>query len=93
MEVGAFPHDDDHLIHLTTSDWLVLRVLVVPPDFTDDQGDEALLAAATPGNAHSAAALLDHVTEYPDVDPRDHWSDDGESWWGPHSAPSFRTGE
>ena len=93
VKVGSFPRDDTHLIHLKTSDRTVLRVLVVPPGFTPDQGDEALLAAATSGNAHSAADLLDEVTEYPDIDPMDHWSDDGGSWQGPHPiAPSFRTG-
>jgi hypothetical protein len=93
LKVGSFPRDDTHLIRLKTSDRTVLRVLVVPPGFTDDQGAEALLAAATTGNAHSATALLDTVTEYPDVDPRDLWSDDGGAWWGPHPvAPSFRTG-
>ena len=50
MKVGSFPRDDTHLIQLKTYDHKVLRVLVVPPQFTDDQGDEALLAAASPGN-------------------------------------------
>ena len=48
-----------------------------------DQGEEALLAAATRGNAEPAASLLATVTEYPDVDPWDHWNDDGGSWWDP----------
>lgn len=92
VKVGSFPRDDTHLIHLRTSDRTMLRVLVVPPDFTDDQGAEALLAAASIEVAHSAGALLDAVTEFPDIDPVDHWSDEGESWWGPHPvAPSFRT--
>ena len=42
-----------------------------------DQGEEALLAAATRGNAETAASLLATVTEYPDIDPWDHWNDDG----------------
>jgi hypothetical protein len=93
VKVGSFPRDDTHLIQLNTSDGSVLHVLVVPPDFSDDQGDEALLAAATPGNAHPAEVLLDTVTEHPDVDPADHWGDVGGSWWEPHPvAPSFRTG-
>jgi hypothetical protein len=91
VKVGSLPHDHVHLVHLTNSDRTVLRVLVVPPDFT--RGDDALLAAATPGNAHSTADLLDEVNEYPDNQPLDHWADHGEPWWGPHSvAPSFRTG-
>jgi hypothetical protein len=93
VKVGSFPRDDTHVIHVKTVDRTVLRILVVPPYFTDDQGSEALLAAATSGNAHSATDLLDTVTEYPDVDPVDHWSDDGGSWWEPHPvAPSFRVG-
>jgi hypothetical protein len=93
VEVGALPSADRHLLHLATADQTVLRLLVVPPDFTQDQGDEALLAAATAGNAHSAMDLLDEVTEYPDTHAKDHWTDDGEPWWGPHPvAPSFRTG-
>ena len=75
VKVGSFPRDDSHLIHLRTSDRNVLQVLVVPPGFTDAQGDEAMLAAATSGNAHSAADLLAEVTDSPDVDPRDHWTD------------------
>ena len=59
-----------------------------------DQGEEALLAAATRGNAEPAASLLATVTEYPDVDPWDHWNDDGGSWWDPDlPAPSFRGGD
>ena len=93
LKVGSFPRDDTHLIHLKTSHGTVFRVLVVPPTFTDDQGDEALLAAATAGNAHSAVDLLDEVTDYLGVHPTDHWTDDSDPWWGPHAvAPSFRTG-
>ncbi|HEU5037652.1 MAG TPA: DUF5994 family protein [Nocardioides sp.] len=93
LKVGSFPRDDTHLIILTTTDRTVLHVLVVPPGFTEGQGAEALLAAATPGNSHAAIDVLDEVTEHPDVDPEDHWNDDGGSWWGPSSvAPSFRTG-
>lgn len=93
VKVRSSWRDDTHLIHLKTSDRTVLRVLVVPPGFSDDQGDEALLAAGTPGNAHTGADLLDTVTEHPDVDPEDIWSDDGGTWWGPDSvAPSYRAG-
>ncbi|TNM41892.1 hypothetical protein FHP29_07920 [Nocardioides albidus] len=91
VEAGPLDADLPHTIELTTADGSVLRVLVVPPDLSEDQGDEALLAAATPGNAHSATDLLALVTEHPDVDPADHWTDDGGSWWGERRAPSFRT--
>jgi hypothetical protein len=91
VKVGSFPRDDTHLIELKTSDRTVLHVLVVPPGFSEDQGTEALLAAATPGNSHAAGDLLSVVSEHPDVDPADHWDDDGGAWWGEdRSAPSFR---
>jgi hypothetical protein len=94
VKVGSFPRDDSHLIHLTMSDRSVLHVLVVPPGFTADQGAEALLAGATSGNEHSAADLLEEVTNSAGFDPRDRWVDHGDSWWGRPSEgpPSFRTG-
>jgi hypothetical protein len=93
VKVGSYPRDDSHLIHLTLSDRAMLRVLVVPPGFTDGQGAEALMAAAAAGNAHSAADLLEEVTDSLDIDPRDRWTDHGDSWWGPSvGPPSFRTG-
>lgn len=87
VKVGSFPRDDSHLIHLTTTDRTVLYLLVVPPGFTDYQGAEALLAAATSGNVHSAADLLEEVTDSPDVDPRDRWTDHGESSSEPSAEP------
>src|SRR5687768_7565343 len=77
VKVSAAARDDDaHLALLSTSHRTLLRVLVIPPGFTTDQGEEALLAAATHANSHSAQELLDTVTEHPDVDPRDHWPED-----------------
>jgi hypothetical protein len=75
--VAASPREEDaRLVLLTTSHRTQLRVLVIPPALTSDQGEEALLAAATHGNSHSAQDLLDTVTEHPDIDPRDHWARD-----------------
>ncbi|MFD1246785.1 DUF5994 family protein [Nocardioides ginsengisoli] len=91
VTVDPLPGDDAHVIVLETSDLAVLHVLVVPPGFSEDQGAEALLAAATGGNGHPAGELLAAVVEYPDVDPADHWEDDGGSWWGDREAPSFRS--
>lgn len=76
VRVGWTP-EERHVVVLTFADATSLRLLVVPPDFTRGQGAEALLAAATAGNEHSAADLLDEVTDHFDVDPLDHWSDDG----------------
>ena len=90
--VGSFSDDDTHVVDLTLTDHRLLRLLVVPADLSAGQGEEALLAAATPGNAHSAASILETVHESEDVDPHDQWNDEGGSWWGPHPvAPSFRT--
>lgn len=75
VSVGSLARDDVHQVDLTTSDDVVLSVLVVPPGLTDYQGAEALLAAATAGNAHSAGDLLDEVTEFDDPDPMDQWTD------------------
>jgi len=91
VEVRSLPRADAHVIRLKTSDRKVLRLLVVPPGMSRDQGGEALLAAATLGYAHTASSLLDTVTEHPDIDPHDLWNDEGEAWWGPHPvAPSSR---
>lgn len=92
IKAGSFPHDDAHVVLLRMSDRDVLRLLVVPPGYTDSQGAEALLAAATRGNAHTASALLDAVHDNHDVDPGDQWNDDGGNWWGEHATgPSFRS--
>lgn len=94
VKVEPLPSGEAHLVHLETSDHTVLRVLVVPPAFTAQQGDEALLAAATRGNAHSATDLLATASEHPDVEPEEQWNDHGRSWWGSHLvAPSFRAAD
>ena len=80
LKVGSFPRDDTHLITIKTSDRAVLRILVVPPDFSAAQGHAAMHAAATPGNVYSAAAILNSVTALPESPALDHWSDDG--GWG-----------
>lgn len=90
VKVGSFPRDDTHLINLTISNRTVLRVLVVPPGFSTAQGGEAMLAVATRGNAHTAADLLDTVTDSPDVEPFSLWDDDGGA--GTRPIRSSRTG-
>lgn len=87
VKVGSFPRDDTHVMHLKTSDRTVLHVLVVPPHLTGRQGAEALLAAASPGNRHSAGDLLEEATDQPETDPEDLWTDEGGAWWGPDSGP------
>lgn len=77
VKVGSFPRDDTHLLTIAMSDRTRLQILVVPPDFTEAQGEEALLAASTHRNGHSAAELLAEVSNQPAVDPFDHWEEDG----------------
>lgn len=73
LKVGSFPHDDTHVLTVQTSVGERLTLLVVPPRFTRGQGEEALLAASTPGNVHTAADLLNEVTNSHDALPEDRW--------------------
>ena len=91
IKAGSFPHDDTHLIHLTLADGQVLRLLVIPPHYSDGEGSEALLVATTRGYPHTASALLEAVRDSPDFNPADRWNDDGGNWWGSDVVePSFR---
>ena len=57
IKVGASPRDDTHVLIVQLSDGRRLTLLVVPPDFTPGQGEEALLAGSTSGKpAHSRRA-------------------------------------
>jgi hypothetical protein len=69
-----FPRDDTHVIFLTTSNRGLYCLLVIPSGFTPAQGSEALLAAATHGNRHSAGDLLERVTDELPVDPAGFWA-------------------
>ena len=89
VKVGFDPHDDTHVVVLTTSERNELCLLVVPSHLSRTKGNEALLAAVTPGYAASPVALLTAINELPD-DDGDHWNDEGESWWGSATAPSYR---
>jgi hypothetical protein len=79
VRLGPFPGEDAHLVIVETGDHTRLTLLVIPPAFTSGQGQEALLAAATPGNAHAGSELLSEVTDQHDADPADWWgrSEDG----------------
>jgi hypothetical protein len=89
VKVGSFPRDDAHLIRLKTSDRTVLYVLVVPPEMAQEQGEEALLAAAAPGNAYGASSLLVGATAPPVGDAKGRWDDDGGSWRAPDGRLSL----
>lgn len=73
IKVGSFPRDDTHVLIVQLSDRRRLTLLVVPPEFTPGQGEEALLAGSTGGNRHTAAELLLEVTDQHDADPADRW--------------------
>lgn len=91
VKAGSFPSDDTHVIVLRTSDRTYLTLLVIPPTFTTAQGEEAMLAATTPGNRHSAGDLLTEATEHSDTDSGEQWSDSGGTWWEKGTeAPSYR---
>ncbi len=62
---------------LAMSDRTRLRILVIPPGFTPQQGEEALLAAATRRNGHSASELLAEVRDQPVADALNLWDEDG----------------
>lgn len=75
VKVGTFPkNDNSHVILLKTPDNRVLRILVVPPELTASEADEALLASSISGNAHSAYDLLQTVTDHADAASADHWT-------------------
>jgi hypothetical protein len=63
VKVGSLAEDDTHAVHLTTSDRTLLRVLVVPPSFTRDEGDRALRALTGADSRTSAVELLRRVVE------------------------------
>jgi hypothetical protein len=73
VEVDALPGDDTHVLVVQLGDGRRLTLLVVPPDFTPGQGEEALLAGSTAGNRHTAGELLLEVTDQHDADPADRW--------------------
>lgn len=96
VETGALSADDTdpvdtHHADLQTTDLTTLRLLVVPPSFDDADGEEALLAASTPGNEHSAADLLATITDADRVDPSGHWREDGSAGWGYETATPPRS--
>src|SRR6478609_397590 len=74
VKVGSFPRDDTHVILLKMSNHEILRLLVVPSSLTAGEGEEALLAASTSGNSHSAGDLLLTVTDHDDTGSEGHWT-------------------
>lgn len=89
LKVGSFPRDDTHVVDLSLADRTVARLLVVPPDTSEEVAEGAMSASARPGNTTTGTAVLSNAQS-----PHDQWNEHGESWWEPHPvAPSFRTTE
>jgi len=63
IQVGMAPKDDTHVLMLRTSERNELCLLVIPPEMSEAQGQEALKAAVTRGYAPSPGAVLDLVRE------------------------------
>jgi hypothetical protein len=89
VKTGFDPHDDTHVVVLSTSDRQELCLLVVPSEFSRNQGEEALVAAVTPGYASSPTALLEAIRARPDLEA-EAGDDQAEAWWGSATAPSYR---
>jgi hypothetical protein len=76
VKIGVFaPEDDDHMVHLITTDRALFQVLVVPPAFTREQGDRALRAATNDDNRDAGAALLSAAAVHLVGDGTGRWSD------------------
>lgn len=63
VRVGSDAQDDTHVMILRTSEREELCLLVVPPEMSSEQGEEAMSAALTRGYAPSPAAVLETVRE------------------------------
>lgn len=91
LKVGSFPKDDTHVIDVHMANRTRLRLLVIPPATSEMRANIALVAAATVGNTRSPDELLSG-DDASDVDPDDHWRDEGGSYWPEaDGAPSYRS--
>ncbi|GAC1383777.1 MAG: DUF5994 family protein [Marmoricola sp.] len=61
LRVGSFVSDQPHVLVVQTASEQRLTLLVVPHDCTPMQGEDALAAASTSGNAQSASELIASV--------------------------------
>jgi hypothetical protein len=74
LEAGPLPRPDPHVAVVLLPRGQQVRLLLVPPDFSEYHAAEAMLAACTRGNTHTAAQLLEEVVDQPDDDPWQVWS-------------------
>ena len=84
VKVGSYPHNDNHQVWLSMSTHELIRLSV-----------HAHQPLAAPSN-HVAPKTTEApprivITEEPDGEAAEHWTDDGGSWWDSHrGAPSHR---
>ncbi len=68
MKVGSFPSDDTHLMILAMSSGQRLKLLVIPSDTPDAEGERRLRAVAEPD-----AMMRDGAVDW------DRWDDESPS--------------
>lgn len=90
VKTGSFPGDDTHLVVLTMSTRDRLQLLVVPPGH--QRGQQTMTRAVDPASRATARQLLDSDGADEDSSSRDHWTDDGVTWWSrpEDGPPSYR---
>ena len=77
LKTGSFPHDDTHVVLLSLSTGVELKLLVVPPDTAARSAQRVMAQAAAPGNRRSGPELLSKARSDPNTDAVGHWFDDG----------------
>lgn len=91
LKTGSFPRDNTDMMMLSMSAGRQIRLLVVPPGHPE--GSRAMSLAADPTNRSTARQVLAVCSpEGGRGEVRDHWTDDGGSWWRHEEGPpSYRS--
>ena len=74
---GHIRRDDTHVVLLSLSTGVELKLLVVPPDTAARSAQRVMAQAAAPGNRRSGPELLSKARSDPNTDAVGHWFDDG----------------
>lgn len=92
LKTGSFPRDNTHMIVLSMSTGNQFKLLVVPPDHPT--GQRAMALSADPSNRWTATEVLARCALGEEQsESKDHWTDDGGSWWRQEDGPpSYRSG-
>lgn len=72
LRVSSVGADDRHVLVVQTFSGKRLTLLVVPPDCTATQGEDALAAACTPDNTRSGSEVIMAVTRDLSAGPPEH---------------------